>query len=252
MSDKRLTRHEMKEPDQFLSALDRAVAYARANPQRMLAAGLGVIAAAAIAIAATTWLSARDDRANVELAAVLETYRKPVATVGLDDALETFPDQTSKDAALMSAAQEMVDKHGGARSVRAAKLMQAYALSQGAQHAEAARLYGEVASPNPNDVLAAAAALGEATSRAAAGEPQAAIDQLKRLAGGTSPYVPKDLVLERAAAIAQQADQLEEALTLYRRLSAESDNDLVRRRAEAKVGELQSSLDVAATTAADG
>ena len=99
-SAKKLTRHELKDPDQILTAADHAIRWATEHPKEIKIAVVAAVAVGVLGLGINSWLKARDTRANEALTALLDTSRRPAGTAAAasNEDLEPFANQAAKNA----------------------------------------------------------------------------------------------------------------------------------------------------------
>lgn len=252
---KRLTRHEIKEPDQVITSADHAIEYTRQNPQRIVAITVAAAVVILAALGTVRWREGRATKDSDALAKLFEIYRRPVASEpgSTRPGIEPFVDAAARDNAILEATDAFLRERHSAVTTRAAKLLQAEALSRRGRHEDAAKLFGEVAGDSPADVLAGAAVLGRASAQADSGQAELAVAELRRLASAGRPATPKPLLLERAAIISENSGKTEEALALYRLIAEDkSATTGILARAESKVTELELEVKDTSPTASEG
>lgn len=244
-STKRLTRHEIKEPDHFQVAMDQGLRYLRSHPLPILGGLAAVVVLGGALLGFLQWQRVRERTASMALGNLVATETRPVGAPAATEprpAASPFATAKERAEAVLSQSDQMLRDQGGSQAARGARVLRAQALAELGRYDDAAVAYQELAGTTPTDAVGVSAAFGRAHALAAAGKTEAAVDELKRLASLGSPFVPKDYALKTAAAIAERAGAFESALSLYRRIVDEAADSPAAGEAKPKIEELSAKV----------
>jgi tetratricopeptide (TPR) repeat protein len=192
----KLTRKELRDPDEFQVRTGQAVDWLRANQSAVVGAVSAVVALAAV-ILAVNWYSAR---------------RADAAATRLQSAQSMFEDKKYAESATEFAA--IASEYGGTPAGELASLYRARALAAQPDPAGAATAYTEYLAGTPaTDYLRQEALLGLGRAREAQNDTAGAMDAYRQAADVTGPFgTQARLVLAR---LEEAAGNGEKARALY-------------------------------------
>ena len=108
---KRLTREEIREPDQVTNQLDHAFIWVRKHPRGLVGIAVGALSVGIAIAAVSSWRSSRDAAAGKALAAVVEIAGRavgeaPVGGAAAKSAKASFADGATRRRSVVPVPQE--------------------------------------------------------------------------------------------------------------------------------------------------
>jgi len=208
----KLSRKDLREPDEFQAITSQTVDWLRANQSAVVGAVSTILAIGAV-IVGVGWYSGRQaDAAAVKLQSAQALFEQ-----------KKFGDAATEFAAVTAA-------YPRTPSGRLATLYRAHALAEGSDPAAAAAAYGEyLATTPPTDYLRQQALLGMAHAQEAAKDTPAATETYQQAADIDGPFrTQAQLALARLAEASGASDK---ARTLYAEIIKAPDLDADTRQA---------------------
>lgn len=208
----RITRHELREPDEFMAFTGQVMDWVRQNQSAVIGAVSTVIAVGAVALGMNWYAGRQADAAAVKLEAAQATFEAKAyanAAIAFADTASAYP---------------------GTSAGRIALLYRAHALAQQPDPAAAATAYSEYLATTPaTDYLRQAALIGLAQSNEASGNAAAATTSYRQAAATAGPFrLTAQVALARLEDAAGHAEQ---AQALYAEIATSPDLDADTRQA---------------------
>lgn len=227
---RRITRKQLKQDDEFVSAGELVFRWIVDNLRPLLA---GVAALCLLALAwwgATTWLGARADEASLLLS-------RAVAQFEGDDAMASgIP--SGDIAAAETALEEVVESYGRTDQADMARLYLArIALERG--EVDAARAtFVELAGRHPDNLIGRLATLDLIDLRLASGQGAEVAAELEAMVVGHTPALPRDTALYKLGELFAAEGEPDRARPYFERLLEEFPESPYQMNARQKLSEL--------------
>jgi tetratricopeptide (TPR) repeat protein len=222
--NKRLTRHEMTQKDEFVSTVERALGWLDSN-WRTVAMGVGgVLAALLLAIGAINYLGSRGQAADAMLGEAMTLGSAPVLAPDELPPLTgaaTFVSNTERDTAVLEKLDELIVAYPSSKAATSAAFLRGSILLRLGRTDEARTALNAFISENPTSSLLPPARRALATAELASGHADEALAILQDLVEHPSDLFPVDAALMELGRAQEEAGHAPEALESYRRLANE-------------------------------
>lgn len=217
---KRLTpkeiKHDIRE-DEFRSFVSRAADKLQENPSLVVGAIAGILAVILIGVGVTTYLEAREEKANDLLTEALEIYRAPIieADAKPDDPKErSFANEEERQAR----AKEALAKVGAGPASEVAELYLAeIALAEGDTET-ARKTWEKFLANNEDHILSLSVRLNLIQLDRDNGQEAEVAELLERELASSKKSMPEDVILYELAVTREALEQTDEAVELYQRI----------------------------------
>lgn len=217
---KRLTpkeiKHDIRE-DEFRSFVSRAADKLQENPSLVVGVIVGILAVILLGVGVTSFLEAREEKANNLLSEALDIYRAPIVET---DAKPDDPDEPSfsNEEERRVRAKEALAKVGAGPASEVAELYLAeIALAEG--DTESARKAWEKFLANNDDhILSLSVRLNLIQLDRDSGQEAEVVELLERELASSKKTMPEDVILYELAVTKEALDQPDEAVDLYQRI----------------------------------
>ena len=121
MSEKKLDRKELRQPDEFQVVAAKAMEYLVARRQLLVGAGIAFVALVVIVWGATAYMDSREAKAGAQLSEALEMQARPIAgDPGLLPGAEAFPSKDDRTKAVQTALEKVRSEFGSSQAGRTA------------------------------------------------------------------------------------------------------------------------------------
>jgi len=227
---RRITRKQLKQDDEFVSAAEWIFRWIADN-RRQLMAGIGAVFAAAIVWwGASAWLGSRTDDASLLLYHAVQTFEGDAAAGSLVPGGDV-------DAAEIEF-QQVVESYGRSDQADMAKLYLArIALSRG-QADEARSVFVDLSQKHGNDVIGRLATLDLIDLRIASGQVEEVAGELETMVISQDGGLPRDAALYKLGEVFVSSGDPERARTYFERLVEEFPESPYLMNARLKLNEL--------------
>jgi len=210
---RRITRKQLKQDDEFVSAAERIFRWVADNTRPLLAAIGAVCAAAVVWWGVNAWLGSRTDDASLLLCHAVQTFEGN-AVAG------TLVQGGDVDAAETDF-QQVVQSYGRSDQADMARLYLArIALSRG-QVDEARSAFVELSQKHGNDVIGRLATLELVDLRLASGQVAEVATELEAMVVTRDSGLPQDVALYKLGEVYVTSGEPERARSYFERLVEE-------------------------------
>lgn len=227
---RRITRKQLKQDDEFVSAAERIFRWIADNRRQLTAAIVAVCAAALVWWGVAAWMGSRTDDASLLLSHAVQTF-EGTATAG---SLVPAGDVEAAEVEFL----QVIDTHGGSDQAEMARLYLArIALSRG-QTDEARSALVELSQKNGNNVIGRLATLDLIDLRIASGQVAEVAAELEAMIVGQNQGLPRDAALYKLGEVFVASGEPERARSYFERLLEEFPESPYLMNAQLKLGEL--------------
>ena len=197
---RRITRKQLKQDDEFVSAAEWIFRWIADNRRQLMAAIGAVFAAAILWWGVNAWMGSRTDDASLLLYHAVRTFEGDAAEIEF---------------------QQVVESYGGSDQADMAKLYLArIALSRG-QTDEARTIFVDLSQKNGNNVIGRLATLDLIDLRIASGQIAEVTGELESMIVGQDGGLPRDAALYKLGEVLADSGDPERARTYFERLVEE-------------------------------
>ncbi len=227
---RRITRKQLKQDDEFVSAAEWIFRWIADN-RRQLMAGIGAVFAAAIVWwGASAWMGTRTDDASLLLYHAVQTFEG-------DAVAGTLVPGGDIDAAEIEF-QQVVDSYGRSDQADMARLYLArIALSRG-QTDEARTVFVDLSQKHGDDLIGRLATLDLIDLRVASGQVDEVAGELEAMIVGQNEGLPRDVALYKLGEVFVTSGDPERARTYFERLVEEFPESPYIMNAQSRLNEL--------------
>lgn len=185
------TKHQLKQPDQFINLTDQGIEWANQNRQAAILTGVAAVVLILICVGAYTYFQHRTSEAQTAFGNAMHTYQTPVATPGqeLPPGVKTFPDQKTRAAAANAEFLAVAHQYGMTEPGKLAKYFAGVTYLEEGQNGSAEDTLKQVAGSWNGD-LAALAKMSLAELYQQTGRDSEAVNLYNELAKGHATTVP--------------------------------------------------------------
>jgi tetratricopeptide (TPR) repeat protein len=222
--NKRLTRHEMTQKDEFVSTVERAAGWLDKN-WRSVAMGFGgVLVALLIVVGVANFLASRGQAADSLLGEAMTLMSAPI--LGPDElppltGAATFAAGSERDAAVLAKLEELMAAYPSSKAATSAAYLRGSTLLRLGRTSEARDALDSFIKENSSSDLLPAARRALATAELDSGNKEQALAILQDLVEHPSDLFPEDAALMELGRAQEQSGLEQEALESYRRLANE-------------------------------
>lgn len=222
--NKRLTRHDMTQKDEFVSTVEHAAGWLDKN-WRSVAMGFGgVLVALLISVGVVNYLGSRGQAADSMLGEAMTLMSAPI--LGPDElpplsGATTFAAGSERDEAVLAKLDELMATYPSSKAATSAAYLRGSTLLRLGRNAEARDALESFIKDNSSSSLLPAARRAMATAEMESGNRDQALTILQDLVAHPSDLFPEDAALMELARAQEQAGMEQEALASYRRLANE-------------------------------
>ncbi len=210
---RRITRKQLKQDDEFVSAAEWIFRWVADNRRQLLAAIGAVFAAAIVWWGVNAWMGTRTDDASLLLYHAVQTFEGDAAAGSLVPGGDV-------DAAQIEF-QQVVESYGRSDQADMAKLYLArIALSRG-QTDEARSVFVDLSQKHGNDVIGRLATLDLIDLRIASGQVEEVAGELEAMIVSQDGGLPRDAALYKLGEVFVTSGDPERARTYFERLVEE-------------------------------
>lgn len=210
---RRITRKQLKQDDEFVSAAEWIFRWVADNRRQLLAAIGAVFAAAIVWWGVNAWMGTRTDDASLLLYHAVQTFEGDAAAGSLVPGGDV-------DAAQIEF-QRVVESYGRSDQADMAKLYLArIALSRG-QTDEARSVFVDLSQKHGNDVIGRLATLDLIDLRIASGQVEEVAGELEAMIVSQDGSLPRDAALYKLGEVFVTSGDPERARTYFERLVEE-------------------------------
>lgn len=210
---RRITRKQLKQDDEFVSAAEWIFRWVADNRRQLLAAIGAVFAAAIVWWGVNAWMGTRTDDASLLLYHAVQTFEGDAAAGSLVPGGDV-------DAAQIEF-QRVVESYGRSDQADMAKLYLArIALSRG-QTDEARSVFVDLSQKHGNDVIGRLATLDLIDLRIASGQVEEVAGELEAMIVSQGGGLPRDAALYKLGEVFVTSGDPERARTYFERLVEE-------------------------------
>jgi predicted negative regulator of RcsB-dependent stress response len=210
---RRITRKQLKQDDEFVSAAEWIFRWVADNRRQLLAAIGAVFAAAIVWWGVNAWMGTRTDDASLLLYHAVQTFEGDAAAGSLVPGGDV-------DAAQIEF-QQVVESYGRSDQADVAKLYLArIALSRG-QTDEARSVFVDLSQKRGNDVIGRLATLDLVDLRVASGQVEEVAGELEAMIVSQDGGLPRDAALYKLGEVFVTSGDPERARTYFERLVEE-------------------------------
>lgn len=210
---RRITRKQLKQDDEFVSAAEWIFRWVADNRRQLLAAIGAVFAAAIVWWGVNAWMGTRTDDASLLLYHAVQTFEGDAAAGSLVPGGDV-------DAAQIEF-QQVVESYGRSDQADVAKLYLArIALSRG-QTDEARSVFVDLSQKRGNDVIGRLATLDLIDLRIASGQVEEVAGELEAMIVSQDGGLPRDAALYKLGEVFVTSGDPERARTYFERLVEE-------------------------------
>lgn len=210
---RRITRKQLKQDDEFVSAAEWIFRWVADNRRQLLAAIGAVFAAAIVWWGVNAWMGTRTDDASLLLYHAVQTFEGDAAAGSLVPGGDV-------DAAQIEF-QRVVESYGRSDQADVAKLYLArIALSRG-QTDEARSVFVDLSQKRGNDVIGRLATLDLVDLRVASGQVEEVAGELEAMIVSQDGGLPRDAALYKLGEVFVTSGDPERARTYFERLVEE-------------------------------
>ncbi len=210
---RRITRKQLKQDDEFVSAAEWIFRWVADNRRQLLAAIGAVFAAAIVWWGVNAWMGTRTDDASLLLYHAVQTFEGDAAAGSLVPGGDV-------DAAQIEF-QQVVESYGRSDQADMAKLYLArIALSRG-QTDEARSVFVDLSQKRGNDVIGRLATLDLVDLRVASGQVEEVAGELEAMIVSQDGGLPRDAALYKLGEVFVTSGDPERARTYFERLVEE-------------------------------
>ena len=227
---RRITRKQLKQDDEFVSAAERIFRWVADNRRQLLAAIGAVFAAAIVWWGVNAWMGTRTDDASLLLYQAVQTFEGDAAAGSLVPGGDV-------DAAQIEF-QQVVESYGRSDQADMAKLYLArIALSRG-QTDEARSVFVDLSQKHGNDVIGRLATLDLIDLRIASGQVEEVAGELEAMIVSQDGGLPRDAALYKLGEVFVTSGDPERARTYFERLVEEFPESPYITNAQLRLNEL--------------
>ena len=227
---RRITRKQLKQDDEFVSAAERIFRWVADNRRQLLAAIGAVFAAAIVWWGVNAWMGTRTDDASLLLYHAVQTFEGDAAAGSLVPGGDV-------DAAQIEF-QQVVESYGRSDQADVAKLYLArIALSRG-QTDEARSVFVDLSQKHGNDVIGRLATLDLIDLRIASGQVEEVAGELEAMIVSQDGGLPRDAALYKLGEVFVTSGDPERARTYFERLVEEFPESPYITNAQLRLNEL--------------
>ncbi|MDY7093920.1 MAG: tetratricopeptide repeat protein [Acidobacteriota bacterium] len=241
MSD-RLTRKEIKQKDQFLSAMEGGLDYGRSHLRTIGLAVAAVVAVILIAAVVVWFLRHRDAQASLALDDALKAFNAPVAESSAvpEEAQDelTFPTEEARRERARELFLEVQDSYGGTEPAALANIFLADLAVEEGDLARAQELWQAFLDDHERDLLAVQVRLNLLSAKRDAGDQEGVVEELQAMLDSDETPLPEDVILFELAQTLEELSRDDEALGYYQRILDEYPSSQYRGEAQQKTQEL--------------
>lgn len=220
---KGLTRQEMQR-DEIREALGRSFDYATSHTALLKRIALGSGIAIVLAIAIGWYLSNRSQQSGAELAKAIRAFGAEVVATGSnpnDPTNPTFPDAAARRARAKELFSKVNASYGGTDAGRVSRVFLGRIAAEEGDLEGARKLWQQFVDGAPGHLLAPEVKLALLQLDVAAGKAEEVASKLDAMVTGSSPELPRDLVLFELGKLREKLGQTVEAAAAYQRIVEE-------------------------------
>jgi len=227
---RRITRKQLKQDDEFVSAAEKIFAWVADNRRQLMAAIGAVCAAALVWWGVSSWLASRTDDASLLFYHAVKTFEGDAAA----GSLVPGGDVDAAEAEFLL----VIESYGRSDQADMARLYLArIALSRG-QSDEARSILVELSQKHGNDVIGRLASLELIDLRIASGQAAEVAGELEAMVLGQDGGLPRDAALYKLGEVFIGSGEPERARSYLERLVEEFPESPYLMNAQLKLSEL--------------
>lgn len=215
---RRLKRKQIKH-DQFITLIDRAMAWMGQNWQTASMVIGGAVALGLVYWGATLLVASRGGAAAHLLSEAVATFTAPVGSPAPGGEGGRFATHEERLDAAEKAFRRVSSRYRFTTPGRTARLFLARVAEERGDVDAAIRLLSELADKRSDNPVAGLATLDLVRLRLARGEGAQLVKELEAMVAGADPRLPRDLALFQLAQVWERQGNVEEAVRLYRKLT---------------------------------
>ena len=240
---KKLTRRELKEPDEFITLWSRIVEYVSSNRQKVLVWAGCVLALVLVGWGISAYLQQREQRASTLLGEAQAHLRLPVPVSEDGSPLATEPTRDpEQEAKAIETLEDLVDRYGSTHASLVGRLLLGDLLYRRGEMDGALRMYREIIDKaGQTSELAALAWKGMTYAQEEKGEYTQALASYERVAHSRLTYLQGWGWLG-VARCQEKLGEADKALDSYRRLLSEYPQHPRAAEAKASIARIQQTL----------
>ena len=222
--NKRLTRHDMTQKDEFVSSVEKAAGWLDSN-WRSVAIGLGgVLVVLLVGVGVTSLLASRGQAADALLGEAMTLVSAPI--LGPDElppltGAAVFSSSSERDQAVLQKLDELIATHPSSKAATSAAYLRGSTLLHLGRSGEAREALDQFINENPSSDLLPAARRALATAELGAGNGEVGLAILMDLVANPSRLFPEDAALMELGRAQEEVGRPGEALETYQRLANE-------------------------------
>jgi predicted negative regulator of RcsB-dependent stress response len=213
-------RHQLKQ-NEFAETTRRTIDVLKTNQRQITLAAVAVVLVAGGIGGFLLYRSSRANEAGAKLGTAMAiaqaTISPPSTLPGAKQPPGTYPSENARSEASIKALQEVIAAYPGTPAALTAKYETAGELLDLGRHAEAEKLFAEVAAAN-SELYTAVARLGVAQAKVGTGQYDDAVKLLTELAANRDGTLPIDGVLIQLGQVYVKAGKPQDARAAYQRV----------------------------------
>lgn len=239
----RLSRKEIKQKDQFVSAVEGGLDYGRSHLRTIGIAAAAIVGIAIVIVSVVLWGRHREVQANEALDRAVEAYRAPVSAdaAAVPEAARdelTFDSEQARRQRAKELFEEVLDDHGGSAQAELATLYLADLAVEEGNLERAEELWREFLDEHDGDLLSVQVRLNLLALRRDSGDQAGVAEELQAMLEDEETPLPEDVILFELAQTLEDLSRDDEALTYYQRIVDEYPSSRYLQQALLKTQEL--------------
>lgn len=236
----RLSRKDIKQKDQFVTAVEGTLDYSRSHLRTLGIATVAILGVALVATAIWFFVNHRSKQASLALDKAVEAFDAPVVTAPETppEGELSFPTEEARRQRAKELFEEVRDDYGSSNVAQIAGLYLADIAVDEGDMSRAQELWEKFLKDHDRDMLAMQVRLNLLSLKRSNGDREGVVSDLEAMLTNQKLALPKDVILFELAQTLEQMSRNDEALTYYQRIVDEFPQSQYRNQAMQKSQQL--------------
>ena len=238
----RLTRKDIKQKDQFVTAVEGTLDYSRHHLKTLGIAVAAVLGVGILVAGVWMYLQHRAKAGSLALDQAVKTFEAPVAAEPPAGEDLSFPTEEARRAKAKELFEKVRDDYSGSNVAQLAGLYLANIAVDEGDTAAAQKLWQDFLKDHDGDMMAMQVRLNLLSLKRSNGDREGVVADLEAMLDNQKVELPKDVILYELGETLEQLSRNGEAVTYYQRIVDEFPQSQYRTQAMQRLQQLGADL----------